>query len=60
MDQPPLDGLEQILVILLFKVIITCSEREILPLTGIRRFCGVGKVLTELKLSCGLPLMRGF
>jgi hypothetical protein len=60
MDQTPLDGLEQILVILLFKVLITCSEREIVPLTGIGRFCGVGKGLTEFKLSCVLPLMRVF
>jgi len=46
MDQTPLDGLKQILVILIFEVLITCSERETIPLTGIGRFCGVGKGLT--------------
>jgi len=42
----PWDELEQIPVILLFKVLITCNERETFPLKGIGRVCGVGKDLT--------------
>jgi hypothetical protein len=56
----PLVGLEQILVILLCKVLITCNERDTVLLKGIGRVCGVGKDLTKFKLSCGLLLMSDF
>jgi hypothetical protein len=42
----PLVGMEQTPVILLFKVLITCSERETVPLKAIGRVCGVGNGLT--------------
>jgi hypothetical protein len=41
------------LVILRCKVLIISSGRKIFQLRGIGKVCGVGRVPTESKLSCG-------